>query len=204
MNSQAKLTSEAATDGLLPRLKLETHSSHSTLESRIDLINLLKTDADYRRILEAFYGLISPIEARLEAHKAELAQWIPDLENRLRTEALRRDLQAVGNSSPQDLAIAEVPAYASVAEQIGCLYVLEGSTLGGQLISRHINQVLGFAPGRGCDFFSGHGGATGEMWQRFRNSVEAYASARPSEQPAVIESALRTFQTFDAWMRLRL
>jgi heme oxygenase len=84
------------------------------------------------------------------------------------------------------------------------LYVLEGSTLGGQLISRHINLVIGLAPGHGCDFFSGHGGATGEMWQRFRNSVEAYASARPSEPPAVIESAVRTFQTFNAWMRLRL
>ena len=205
MNSPVKPQNvDVPADGLLPKLKLETQSSHFALESHIDLIHRLKTVADYRKILEAFYGLISPMETRIGAHKADLAPWIPDIEDRMRTGALRRDLQVVGNSSPQDLPLAEVPSYASVAEQIGCLYVLEGSTLGGQLISRHVNSVTGFAPGRGCDFFSGHGGATGEMWQRFRNSIEAYASARPSEQPAVIESALRTFQTFDAWMRLRL
>ena len=65
MNSPVKPQNvDVPADGLLPKLKLETQSSHFALESHIDLIHRLKTVADYRKILEAFYGLISPMEAR--------------------------------------------------------------------------------------------------------------------------------------------
>ena len=129
---------------------------------------------------------------------------MPDIGNRMRSGALRRDLHVLASTSPRDPPVAAVPEYASVAEQMGCLYVLEGSTLGGQVISRYIHQTLGFSPEHGCEFFYGHGTATGAMWQRFRHGIETYASARPSEQSAAIQAALRTFQTFDAWMGLRL
>ncbi len=195
---------DSAADGLLPRLRRDTHASHTALESRIDLMNRVETAADYKKVLEAFYGLFSPFENRISRHSSELAAWIPDIEARRRSDALRRDLYVLGNASPEDLPTAAVPEYASLAEQMGCLYVLEGSTLGGQVISRQIQQTLGFGPERGCEFFNSHGAATGEMWQRFRTGIESYAAAVPSEQAAVIQSAIRTFQVFDAWINLRL
>lgn len=48
-------------DPLLVRLKRETHASHAALESRIDLMDRLRSAADYRKLLEAFYGLFSPM-----------------------------------------------------------------------------------------------------------------------------------------------
>src|SRR6478672_10157066 len=91
---------------LLTRLKRDTHAVHAALESRINLMDRIRTAADYRKLLEAFYGLFSPIEDRIRIHKLELAAWIPDIENRTRTAALRRDLHALGNIAPQDLPIA--------------------------------------------------------------------------------------------------
>jgi heme oxygenase len=204
MDSSNRLqATTGAAEPILPRLKRDTQAGHAGLESRIDLMNRVKTAADYRRLLEAFYGLVSPMEARMGRH-TELAAWLPDIEDRMRSGALCRDLHVLGNTSPRDLPVAAVPEYASVAERMGCLYVLEGSTLGGQVISRYIKQTLGFTPEHGCGFFYGRGTATGAMWQRFRHGIESYASARPLEHSAAIQSALRTFQTFDAWMGLRL
>jgi len=197
-------STDAVGNALLPRLRQDTHASHLALESRINLMDRVLTAGDYRKLLEAFYGLFSPIEARIGHHQSELAAWVPDIDNRMRTTALTRDLHVLGNTSPQDLPIAPVPECASLADQMGCLYVLEGSTLGGQVISRQIHETLGLTRGHGCEFFYGHGAATGDMWQRFRKAIEAYASARPSEQSALIHSALRTFQAIDAWMSLRL
>jgi len=193
-----------ASDPLLPRLKCDTHECHVALESRIDLMHRIRTAAGYRKLLEAFYGVLAPIEDRLARHKSELAAWIPDIENRMRCGALRHDLQVLGNASSEELPLATVPEYDSTAEQIGCLYVLEGSTLGGQVISRQIGQTLGLTPEHGCAFFSGHGTATGDMWRRFRLGIESHATARPSEQAAVVQSAIRTFQAFDTWMTQRL
>jgi heme oxygenase len=205
MDSTTRLqAANEAGDALPPRLKRDTRASHMALESRIDLLNRVKTVADYRKVLEVFYGLFAPIEARIGQHKAGLAAWLPDIEHRFRIDALRNDLQVLGSIALEDLPIAAIPEYTSLGGQMGCMYVLEGSTLGGQVISRHIHQTLGFTPEHGCGFFDGYGATTGEMWQRFRIGIESYASARPSEHTAVIESAIRTFQIFDAWMNARL
>jgi heme oxygenase len=202
--SRQEQATGAISDALLARLKRDTQASHLALESRINLIDRVRTAAGYAKLLEAFYGLFSPIEERLGHHQSEIVAWIPDIQNRMRTALLRRDLRVLGNASPEDLPVAAVPAYDSLADQIGCLYVLEGSTLGGQVISRQIGQALGYTPEHGCEFFYGHGTATGDMWQRFRKGIESYASARPSEEADVIQSAVRTFQAFDIWMAVCL
>lgn len=198
-----RMSEQATDEPLMARLKRDTREAHVGLESRINLMDRLLTATDYRKLLEAFYGVFDPIEDSLRPHIAELVKWIPDVEHRMRTAALRRDLNALGNSSPHELPLAVVPSYDSLAEQIGCMYVLEGSTLGGQVISRSVQQ-LGFTSGHGCEFFYAHGLQTGTMWKGFSNGVEAYSIARPSEQQKVVQSAIQTFQAFDTWMRTRL
>ena len=195
---------DAVSEALLPRLKRETHSSHAALEAGIDFMNRFRTPADYRRLLEAFYGVFAPIEDRIGRNQSKLAAWIPDIGNRMRTAALERDLLVLGNESPKQLPMAPVPDYESLAAQMGCLYVLEGSTLGGQVLSRQIGQSLSYTPERGCAFFSGHGTSTGDMWRGFSRGIESYASVRQSEQAEVIQSAVKTFEVFQTWMHLRL
>jgi heme oxygenase len=49
----------------------------------------------------------------------------------------------------------------------GVLYVIEGSTLGGQIIVRHLERNLGLTRESGARFFHGYGADTEAHWQEF-------------------------------------
>jgi heme oxygenase len=51
---------------------------------------------------------------------------------------------------------------------LGAMYVMEGSTLGGQYIARQVEEALGLEAGVGDAYFRGYGERTGEMWRTFR------------------------------------
>ena len=79
------------------------------------------------------------------------------------------------------------------------MYVMEGSTLGGQLIARHVKQALHLPDGCGNTFFHGHGDLTGSMWKEFCQMLKTEI---PNEQTgAVVASAKSMFQTFGEWMQ---
>ncbi len=77
---------------------------------------------------------------------------------------------------------------------LGCLYVLEGATLGGQVISRHLAK-LGIGPENGGRFFNGYGARTGEMWKSFQTSATAYCVTHDQISEAV-DGAKWTFERF--------
>jgi heme oxygenase len=192
-------SSDAGNISLLQRLKRETQALHEDLERRIDILNRVRTDESYRALLEAFYGVYAPLEAEIERSVSELAPWLPDIRSRMRTASIRSDLRVVGNARPEALPLAVVPGLGSLAEQFGCLYVLEGSTLGGQMIAREVSSRLPYTAENGCSFFASYGAEIGGMWRRFREAVELYAAAHPEEQERVIQSASATFRTFGDW-----
>ncbi len=78
------------------------------------------------------------------------------------------------------------------------MYVVEGSTLGGQVLSRHFADRLGVSPDRGGGFFHGYGEATGRMWMAFAG----LAASRPeSETGPAIDAAIATFEALGDWLR---
>jgi heme oxygenase (biliverdin-IX-beta and delta-forming) len=183
---------------LLQRLKQETHASHVELERRVDVMSRVQTVASYRALLEAYFGLCCPLEIEIKRSIRQIEFWLPDVQSRLRTSSLRRDLQILGNDCPETLPLAPIPPLGSLSEQLGCLYVLEGSTLGGQIIAREIHCRLHFTPDRGCSYLASYGVELGNMWMRFRAAIEAYAIAHPDPiyQDSVIQSAVATFRAF--------
>ena len=185
---------------VLQRLKLETRASHVDLEHRVDILKRLRTPAKYRDLLEAFYGVCVPLEGELRRSLPEIAQWLPDIAGRMRSSSLVLDLRVLGNDCPQALPLAPVPTLGSLGEQFGCLYVLEGSTLGGQIISREIDNQLHFTAENGAAYFSGHGAETGNMWSKFCDAITAFAAAHPEAQDPVVGSAMATFAAFAGWM----
>ena len=55
---------------------------------------------------------------------------------------------------------------------MGCLYVLEGATLGGVVIRRHPEQKLRLGPDNGAAFFHAYGPDTGRRWREFCGALE--------------------------------
>ena len=92
------------------------------------------------------------------------------------------------------------PAALSCPEDLaGCLYVLEGACLGGQVIAQALHQQLGVAKGSGASFFVGDAEATSSRWILFLTWLDglARAGARSEE---IVASACATFLTFARWV----
>ena len=124
---------------------------------------------------------------------------LPLLAGRRRSTLLKEDLEAMGAAGSDDDvlpdSIMEASAVAGDPRSIflGRMYVMEGSTLGGQYIARHVSETLGLADGEGNSYFRGYGEATGERWREFRAVLQALPE---SEAETIIASAGEMFSIF--------
>lgn len=196
------MTSEglATNRSILARLKDETRSEHDAIEQVLDLMEPGLTHGAYRRRLEQFHGFYRPVEERLQA----LGDWSKygiDLAARRKAPLLEADLRVLGAEAVENFPVCrDLPDLTDVTDGFGCLYVLEGSTLGSQFISRHVQKVLGVTPEIGGRYFHGYGEQTGEMWREFGAALTSFAVARQT-QDRVVENAIATFRKLRQWFQ---
>ncbi|MCY7315236.1 MAG: biliverdin-producing heme oxygenase [Rubrivivax sp.] len=184
---------------VLDRLKAQTRAEHLAME---DALGLMRDDlllADYRRLLERYFGFYAPVEARLAGLLPSDPLGGLDFETRRKLPLLRADLAALGGPAADTLAVCHaLPPLRTPAQAMGCLYVLEGATLGGVVISRHVQRTLGLTPDSGARYFHGNGAHTAEMWRAFRSALAGF-SASAANADAVVESANETFRSLRHW-----
>ena len=182
---------------LLTRLRTETHAEHTALDNALDLTGHALTIDRYRRTLERFYGYYRPLEASLDTVSGWAERGL-DLAERRKTPLLAADLLALGVGPELPRSCDDVPRIDSLAAAFGIVYVIEGASLGGQLISRHIRQTLGVTLETGGLFFHGYGERTGVMWKGFRAAAVSFVTT-PDEEALAIAAALQTFRTLRDW-----
>ncbi|ULH16970.1 biliverdin-producing heme oxygenase (plasmid) [Deinococcus sp. KNUC1210] len=174
---------------MMSLLKEATHDQHQAVETLMPVMHSTFTAAGYARLLVQLHAVVEPLEAQL------LTLGMPsgfDLHRRTKTPLLRRDLTWF----PAAPGASSAPApLAGVAEGLGALYVLEGATLGGQIISRHLHRTLGLTPERGGAYFFGYGPSTGQRWQEFSQAMNQGVSTE--DQSHVIAGAQLTFRMFE-------
>ncbi|MFJ7882024.1 biliverdin-producing heme oxygenase [Pseudomonas sp. NPDC096917] len=182
---------------VLAELRAGTHSLHVALEKRLPFFSDRLDLPLYRRLLAAYFGFYQAIE-----HSLQCSAWVPpgfDLHARLKTPALEQDLQAL-NINPQTLALCpSLPALHSQASVLGVLYVLEGATLGGNVLRKQVAEHLALDAHNGCAFLYVYGEATGRNWKSFLdflNAVPLDAQARTQ----AVEAACSTFSCFEQWL----
>jgi len=180
------------------RLKQETHDHHTRLENTVDILNRTRTVTDYQSVLETFYGFYKPIEDLLGA--VEGIETISFHERRKVT-LLQNDLKSFGLSD-HDIdhlpVCADLPPLNTLDEAFGCLYVLEGSTLGGQIISRQLQKLP--PPALPHSFFISYGADVGSQWKALQAVVEHFAHDEPTHN-AIVASAQATFTSLDQWFQ---
>jgi heme oxygenase len=183
---------------LFERLKAETRDLHARIERHLPIFQPDFSMRDYSHLLTLYLGFYTPVEARLEGLRVTGLSMFT--EDRRKCPLLIRDLEQLEPNAPPWYAHAEeVPVLGSISQGIGCMYVLEGSTLGGQLISRHLQAKFGITSDRGGTFFASYGENLGQRWTEFRASVNADERAH-TEMDEIVASARATFQCFDAWL----
>lgn len=149
----------------------------------------------YVQCLQQIYGVVAAWEERA-AQIAPPWMQIP-LAARQRRRLLELDLAWFGVAKPDHRRPA-LPEMNTPSSFLGTMYVMEGSTLGGQLIARHVAKALHLTEGHGDAYFRGHGHQTGPMWKEFCEVLTTRVSDDQTE--AVVASAKAMFATFGAWM----
>lgn len=183
---------------LLTALKQSTEPYHKSLEKTLNILNPAMTESYYLAIVKAFWGYYQPLEATL-ADFDGLKVYVPDLQARFKLSLLETDLVALGVDKVEIAKIPvciELPACIDIAQALGCLYVMEGATLGGQVISRHLFRLFEMEAKNGTAFFSGYGSANSSMWLIFRELLIASGA----DQKTVVQAACETFQTLEQWL----
>ena len=179
-------------------LRLQTRSHHERMEQ---LNELPRTIPDHLAQLTAFYGFIAPWE---EAVSHVLPATDPIRAGRAKTPWLEADLEFFGVDAAQRAALPRartIPSVESRAHILGAAYVLEGSTLGGQFISQHLERTLGLRDRQGYRFFASYGPEVRRQWDAFR--AELLATSSPAADELILTSARQTFEHLHAWFSAR-
>jgi heme oxygenase len=181
---------------LFAYLKDRTASQHRRLE---DHLGLLMPPISPQRVIRflircaAFHRVWEPAITR---HRG-----FPELmKTRARRLLAERDLAFLGVSDAELTALSCEGARDLVedpASAMGSLYVMEGSTLGSQIIARVLGQEDWVPPG-GLWYFSPPGREVRADWIALRSSAEAVWDE--STWPAIGTGALRTFEFLDQWL----
>lgn len=183
---------------LLDDLKQQTRSDHTRLEA---INGMPATRAEYVALLESFYGYVAAWERKLAEH---VAAEDPLRQNREKTAWLEADL-AHFNYAPADRdnlpLCSDLPSTASREHILGACYVLEGSTLGGQFIARHLERSLGLTDGQGYRYFRSYGGDVGAKWNAFREELVRHSSL--DADPTIIAGARDAFEKLARWFAAR-
>ncbi|WBA43289.1 biliverdin-producing heme oxygenase [Hymenobacter canadensis] len=181
--------------GILSRLRTETRPYHDTVEQNPFNQALTAgtiTASDTAQFLARMYGIVAPYEARMQQQATDFGpEW--QLEQRYRGHLILADLTRLGYPGTPPLCPA-MPPLETRAQLLGAMYVLEGSTLGGQVIARQ----LAAAGIEGRTFFAGRAERTGPLWKQFTQLLEAAAATEDAN--AMVTSAILTFQTLAAWL----
>lgn len=189
------MPTSSETPAVLLRLRHETRPYHDALEQHAfnrALAAGAPTAAGTAQFLAKMYGFLQPYEAALRAHAADFSPaWA--LANRFRAHLILEDLPAAAGAPAPPLCPAMPPLHTR-AQLLGTMYVVEGSTLGGQVIARQLAKA-GIPLRR---YFTGYAERTGPLWKAFcHHLVGAAPAAGPDE---VVAAASRAFHHLDAWL----
>lgn len=184
---------------MIKYLRESTGTLHQDLERvLIPRIKNTSTSAEYIRLLQLFYGYYYPLEQHIAAH---LDTSFPGgFENRRKAFLLLQDIAVISGGSVDTPALCtDIPKITDNSQALGALYVLEGSTLGGQVISQILTRNV-TAPElpKALTFFEGYGAATQDMWDGFVHYLEGY-NGTDAQKARLIQSAADTFLKFRSW-----
>jgi heme oxygenase len=180
-------------------MRAELRTAHDRLEGTIALDGARATRARYTAFIERMLGFVEPCEARLRAAAGTPPD---DLGARWKTPLLRSTLAALGLAAE---AIDRLPRAASLPrldrwpDAYGYLYVLEGTTLGGQVLLRELGVRLSLDEGESA-FLRAYGPAVAKMWRQILTQLES-VMADPAAERAITATARDTFARLDDWYR---
>lgn len=157
---------------LSEHLKENSKTFHDSVEAKFNsrkIFDKSYTLEDYKKILWLNY--LFHLHFEEAAHQALSPETRAHLNigARRKLPLLKEDLAALGMAEAE---VSEEISVADEAEALGVMYVIEGSTLGGNVIRKQLSGNPAFE-GMMFRYFGCYGDKTGEFWKAFKEKMDA-------------------------------
>ena len=185
---------------ILAQLKAETREAHARAEAALNLLAPDLGRARYVYVLRGLHAVYTPLCMEIDRWLSEHEELDWPARRAAKLEALAEDLRVLNADADMPPA-ATVQPLPDEAHAWGTLYVLEGATLGGQLLCRHLAGQLHLDVGvdTGLAFFRSYGEQVGPRWKAFGAALEARCvQADAAFHTGVLAGAGQTFALFSA------
>lgn len=180
------------------QLKQFTRPNHRQLEKRlVTQLRSISTTEEYVKLLQLFYTYFGGLEDKINQYIG--SDLLSDYSQRRKTESIACDIKKLGGTIHEKAKDRELPTIENHLQAVGALYVIEGSTLGGKIISQMIAKQLNIENTTSMSFFNGYGDNTELMWASFRESLNSQFKNQ-SEIGVIIGAADETFFKFNLWI----
>ena len=192
-------------DSLRQVLRARTQVAHERLNRHPLLVGLTQADYSLRSywlVLSAYYHFYGAMEALIESASVQLKSPF-DYAPRHKHCWLRQDLVDSFLIDPEDAFWRPKRKFLPIriedlSDLAGALYAIEGATLGGQVISRHIQAGwLRVTAEHGGRFFHGYGEQTTSRWNEFL-SFAGQACPDAARRDKAAHAALAVFAEIEA------
>ena len=186
----------------LQKLRNDTAEFHVALEKNpysIALMGANVTIEDYSTYLQKLYGFVYGFEKTVFPLLRVLDT---DIENRRKAPLMESDLLKLDCDLTQIPVLSETvfeKHYGDEVAALGGLYVLEGSMLGGNIIKKHLQDILSDSVTNKTGYFTAYGTDLSKVWKNFLSLLTYNASSTEKEE-VIIKSAINTFSLIDKWM----
>ena len=184
---------------LLHLLKDSTSQYHQRIE-QIEFLKKIITNEitllEYKKLLCQLYGFISPCETVIPPRFHYV------IEGREKSSLLNSDLSELNCDTSRDLLFCRnIPNLNTLPEIFGFLYVLEGSTLGGQIITKSLKQNVQLLPIIPTRYFNAYGKQTRKYWDAFLKSLIEH-DFKDNQKENLVTSAINTFSSLYNWLKV--
>ena len=210
MNDDAEAAGSGLIDpGATPQtardhLRNATAETHSRLHLHRAFSRLMSgslTLPDYRQLLARLYGFHVSHEARLCGIPA---QWCFGLDPLSHSKArlLGDDLAALNVDASQTALLPVCRGLTAIGAPgtfVGCMYVIEGAGLGGRIMARRLDTLLGTGTAEGRRFFLGGPTSLPSQWSQCCAAVEQCAS--DGHIDAMVSAASDTYLALEGWLQ---
>lgn len=153
------------------KLKSQTQSQHDLVEAKFNSDKIFKgtfTFADYRKLLEYNYLFLLNFENLVFAKISETNAQDLQLEKRRKLPLIESELDLLEIAKSQPDQNTDIK---NEAEAFGILYVMEGSTLGGNMIAKQLSKSDDYKE-ISFKYFRCYGEKTGSFWKNFKEVLD--------------------------------
>lgn len=184
---------------MIELLRERTAKQHQELERvLIPMIKDVNTPEKYVRLLQLFYGFYYPLEQHIAAHMD--ISFPGGFDRRRKAALLLDDISTISGAPAEPPGTnTDLPEITDAAQALGVMYVLEGSTLGGQVICQILMRNLQVPElSKALTFFNGYGSDTQSYWDTFVHYLQGYHGSE-AQQKRMLDAAADTFSKFKSW-----